>query len=264
MPATFLKYLHRLFLSLSLFLIIALPSVLPAQKNTVYFSKAFSDGIRRIGILPIEFKTYHFTSGSIHEYTDSLSGISKNLLLGRVNLSLKNNGFTPFLILEGSIEWEAWLEVKDLCRTVELSLAHHIYGSDVFYPDLKSSDYSIGSVEELCAHNNLDALLVIWGVDEKKTSKRERTIEKARTAAGVSLGVGLLLGAVIIAPVPREDLTFLSGTLINKDGKIVWYNTELKYEDIDMLKAVKAEWMADELLAGSESKNSSESGYNER
>jgi len=63
-------------------------------------------------------------------------------------------------------------------------MANHICGRRVFYPNLKSSDYPVGSREELCAYSNLDAVLVMGGVDENKTSKRERTIEKARTAAG--------------------------------------------------------------------------------
>ena len=219
-----------------------------AQDLVITPTKSAVEKIQHIGTLPMEIKSYHLTSGGLREYDDSLSNIAKGHTLKLVKSSLAKKGFTPNPISEDNADWESWNEIKKICRSVEGAIQLHIFGSKKFQKRINNFDYGIGSIENLCNSNNIDALLIIWGWDENRTARRRKMTGGAIAGSIARAVVGALIGFGGGVAVPRSDYSFISGMLINKEGKILWYNYYFEAGNTDISQLKHAEQCINELF----------------
>jgi hypothetical protein len=80
-------------------------------------------------------------------------------------------------------------------------------------------DYSVGTVQSFLRRHNVDALLLVYGINELETSSRTAARRRSRAA---SFWAGVVL-PVTFAPL-RNPGTYLSMSLIDRSGSVLWYS----------------------------------------
>jgi len=113
-------------------------------------------------------------------------------------------------------------KIEDL-RTLYISVSYSIQmhamnpQSPMAFPTkIADFDYSIGPIDDLLEELGADGIILVYGSDEISTGGRQGLI-----AAGllVGLATGVYTG-------PRVGITSINASIINPDGKIIWYSSK--------------------------------------
>lgn len=173
---------------------------------------------KHIGILPGAFNCFALTSGGIQEYQADSSHIIEVYMSQAIDSLLADKGFEPVAIPEHSADSALIDTITNMMNYVESVLHTTVYGDPCFTERVSDFNYSIGSIADFCDKNRLDAVLLYGGWDQNKTRRRQQMIEDVDAAVAVSAS----MGARAFVEIP-EDQSFLSASLIDRDGRIIWY-----------------------------------------
>lgn len=207
------------------------------QKRPIVFPDSLKE-ITTIGVLPFNINSYHLTSGGIHEYDDSITRQANSHFMERIEHTFSENGFDVVFIDSTHPDEAAFREIKNHFQTVERMIRLHVFGiGQQFQTRIKDFDYSVGSIEEICERNNLDGLFIIVGWDEQMTARRRKMISGAVAGSVASAIVGAFLGFGGGIAIPRGDICFVCGGIVNREGRLIWYNYYSEQGKIDISDA---------------------------
>jgi hypothetical protein len=228
-------------------LIISAVTCIFSQNRLVVFPDTLKE-IASVGVLPFNIKSYHFTSGGVHEYNDAKTRMANSHFSNRIKQDLTQNGFNVTLIDSTHPDIALFREIKSQFMAVDRMIRLHIFGMQKFMVRIKNFDYTVGSVADICEKNNLDGLFVIWGYDEEMTQRRRKMIAGATAGSVASAIVGAFLGIGGNVAVPRSDFCFLCSAVINKDGRVVWYNCLPGEKKVDISHSADVQLLTSDLF----------------
>jgi hypothetical protein len=213
------------FLSVLFFLSLAFGCI-PLEHRVHPEFEVRSRNIKTPGLIPPDVKIYEFTAGGVHELMDDWSYKGKENILNSLMENFKEKGFeVNALAIDEDIE-EEMEEINAIYRAVSTCIYLHTYGPYPFPEKKKNFNYSIGSIDKILEKYDSDALIFVYGSDEKSTG--------GRTALKV---VGFLAGALVGTYVgPRADITSVSIALVEPSGTILWYCIRSRAGGYDLTK----------------------------
>jgi hypothetical protein len=203
-----------------------------------------SNQIKHIGIVPLQFKLYHLTSGNVDEYSNDKTIAAKNILTPSILKTLARQGFEPRALRQSEIDSCVDPEVFDLYRTVESAMQSHVFGGAPFEKRIVAFDYTVGPIDSACARLGVDALLIIEGFDEDKTEARHKFMYGE---AGGSF-TGMLPAFGSSAVTLPEDRTLMTAVLIDRSGTIIWYKYFTERDDRSLTQTEDVRYVIEVLL----------------
>ena len=166
-----------------------------------------------------KIEVYELTAGGVRELKQEwcdigLENVATAVLqnLQSIKCKIMEKNLSP--AMEEKIE-----DLRALYTAVSYSIQMHAMNpqSPMAFPaKMANFDYSIGPIDDLLKELGADGIILIYGSDEISTGGRQGLI-----AAGliVGLATGVYAG-------PRVGITSINASIINPDGKIIWYSSK--------------------------------------
>ncbi len=105
-------------------------------------------------------------------------------------------------------------------------------------------DYAVGQVQEILNRQQVDALLIVYGINEIESAKRASARKKSR-AASFWIGVA---SPVTVAPL-RNPGTYLSMSLVDRDGNVLWYSGTATGKGFDLRDQAVVDTLSKRILS---------------
>lgn len=105
-------------------------------------------------------------------------------------------------------------------------------------------DYSVGPIQNILRRHNVDALLLVYGVNELETNNRAAARRRSRAA---SFWIGAV-APVTFAPL-RNPGTYLSMALIDQSGAVLWYSGTATGKGYDLRNGAVVEGLTKRILS---------------
>ena len=164
-------------------------------------------------------EVYELTAGGVRELKQEWSDIGLENVATAV---LQNLQGIKCQIMEKNLSPEMEEKIEDL-RALYLAVSYSIQmhainpqSPSAFPTKIANFDYSIGPIDDLLKELGADGIILIYGSDEISTGGRQALI-----------ATGIIVGAVTgVFAVPRAGITSINASIINPDGKIIWYSSK--------------------------------------
>lgn len=201
--------------------------------------KPLDSDVKLVAIIPPEMMSYSVTAGGVTEYRDDWSTESSQKIAKALKAALNTKGF-QISILPPMPADDSLRQVAVFMKLHTVVFNRRLYGPRAFRNDVENFDFSVGSVQPLCAKLGVDALLFVYGFEENfSTEHLERLNELARTRTSRSQFFGILsavltgYGSYKVYQVPGE-LAWICGILVKCDGSVAWYHFTRNHDDLDL------------------------------
>jgi len=185
----------------------------------VPFAKDFT-GIKTIAILPPRIEVFELGAGSMLEKIDEWSVRAVDTVTAALDLELQQRPEVKRVIVrEEALSPEQKAELEELhalYNVVRGSFVQHVFGLQNEYFEEKQTnfDYSLGKETARLMLPEIDALLIIRGVDQISSVGRH-ALNAMTMAASIAMGTFYML---------PSGLAQLSVALVDaKTGDILWY-----------------------------------------
>jgi hypothetical protein len=183
--------------------------------------------IKSIGIILLDFHSYHLTAGGVDEYSAALTQRDTSQLWRSVTSELTTFGYNVTMLQSDTAD-TGFSAVEALYKTVRAEIEYHVYGDAPFDSIISGFDYTLGPMQDYCEKFGVDAILFMSGFDETKTKLR-RDVEKEALAASIA---GAVVGAIIGFGGGgirlRDAYTCVNAGLVSKNGSLCWYKKYLE------------------------------------
>jgi hypothetical protein len=212
----------------------------PKQPN-YRVSPDFGTGMssaRTIGIVPPVIRLYELSFGDKHEFKEDWSAkasesIGQGLVKTLVARGVAAKLITPSFESDASVQ-----EARVLYEAVQGAIHQATYESQ-FPGPTKSFRYSVGDVSELVSQYGVDALLFACGSGEISSTGRD-------LATGASFVATLMTLAgpsyrYYNIPSPRDPINHVSLALVDRTGRVVWYDEMAGGSYVDLRNPAEAE-----------------------
>ncbi len=216
---------------------------------------AIDSHTRRIAIVTPELRSFEISGGGIPECRVDWSRSAARNLSMTLKEELKNKQFEGILISEKENNFDLDT-IRSFVQLNAYAIQSHLYGEYYFKPQLDTFDYSIGSLAGLCKEITADAIVFIFGSNEKFSRQRVETLQKmarvktARSALGGTLSMILTgYGSFRTYQIPKER-TWLYCVVADRQGRIIWYEQCHKADGSDLLKVNDARMFAKTIING--------------
>jgi hypothetical protein len=188
-------------------------------------SQAYADydkqvrSLRTIGVLNPDILMVEVSAGGEREEMDEWEATAVQNMTRAMSRELNARQMSMKVIAPGKDP-----ELEDLYylnRAISQSLnwnATH-YKTSLCSDERICKDYAVGPVQELLRKYKVDALLIVYGVNELETANRAAARKRSRAA---SFWVGMV-SPVTFAPLNNPG-TYLSIALIEPSGSVLWYS----------------------------------------
>lgn len=210
----------RRFLFLAVLLVLTISGCGPSLKK-----QALADydrqvrSFKTIGVATPDILMLELSAGGVQEQIDEWRVTAVQNLSQSLNKELKAHSVNFKIIAPGrDAEFE---DIQYLNRAISESLNWNTtYRKLSLCADERiCRDYSVGTVQSILRRHNVDALLLVYGVNELETSSRTAARRRSRAA---SFWMGAI-SPVTFAPL-RNPGTYLSMALIDQSGGVLWYS----------------------------------------
>jgi hypothetical protein len=190
-----------------------------------------------------KIKVYELTAGGVRELKQEWCDIGLENVTGAVLQNLKGikcqiMGEKLAPELEEKIE-----DLRALYKAVSYSIHMHAMNEqnnpNVFSTKIANFDYSIGPIDDILNEIEADGIILVYGSDEISTGGRQ-----ALMAAGLIVGgiTGTYAG-------PRGGITSVNASIINRDGKIIWYSSKVSSGNADLRNKESVDKIIQQLFA---------------
>jgi hypothetical protein len=189
--------------------------------------------IKSIGIIVLDFHSYHLTAGGVDEYSASLTERDTSQLWRSVTSELQTFGYTVKMLPCDTAD-TVLNAIEALYKTVRSEIEYHVYGDAPFDSVIAAFDYTLGPMQDYCEKFGVDAFLFVSGFDETKTKLR-RDVEKealAASIAGAVVGSIIGIGGGVVRL--RDSYTCVNAGLVSKNGSLCWYKKYLESGEINL------------------------------
>jgi len=211
--------------------------------------------LKKIAILTPDFSTFEVSGGGIPEYREDWSALGRNNLRLSLNDELTRHRFEGILVDSATLPFSTDT-LRIFIKQIAGAIQRNLYGRNPFLCEINEFSYSIGSIAELCDHLESDAVLFIFGMDEKysdlrvKTLSKEADLKTARSACFSTISLILLGSATYTTYRVPNETTYLYCLIADRSGKVVWFKKYLKADDADFLKLTDTQKLAKEIVSG--------------
>ena len=203
--------------------------------------------IKSIGIIVLDFHSYHLTAGGVDEYSASLTERDTSQLWRSVTSELQTFGYDVKMLACDTAD-TVFCAIEALYKTVRSEIEYHVYGDAPFDSVIASFDYTLGPVQDYCEKYGVDAFLFVSGFDETKTKLR-RDVEKEALAASIAGAVvGSLIGIGGGGIRLRDAYTCVNAGLVSKNGSLCWYKKVMDSGEININESQDANTTASHLF----------------
>lgn len=189
-------------------------------------------------------KVYELTAGGVRELKQEWCDIGLENVTGAVLQNLKGIK-CQIMDKELAPELEEKIEdVRALYTAVSYSIHMHAMNEqnnpNAFSTKIANFDYSIGPIEDILNEIEADGIILVYGSDEISTGGRQ-----ALMAAGLIVG-----GITGVYAGPRGGITSVNASIINRDGKIIWYSSKISSGEGDLRNKESVDKIIQQLFAG--------------
>ncbi len=235
-------------------------ALLPAGCAKTYLGygphfSAVDNAIERIAVLAPDIRAYEVSGGGIPEYRVDWSDTGGRACMQAAAEELKVHMFEPV-----TVEKDTSKSVLDsLTAFVELvirSIQGTLYVEQPFLNQLDSFTYSIGPIHDLCSRYNTDAVMFLFGIDErysdlrKKTLETEATVKTARSGCFATLSMIFLGVGTFVTYSAMPERTWLCCCVAEREGRIIWFKQHLQADNADLTKRGSAKGVVKKVLDG--------------
>jgi len=201
--------------------------------------ETYTKNIKTVALAPPNIKIFALTAGGVQELRDDWSEQGKQNVIKAVVDHFKDEKVPVKVVTVPKPVEQEMEEIHSLYRAVSGSIIVHTYYPQYTFPEKKEHfEYSIGSIEKILDSTGANALIIIYGDDEISTGGR-----KFMTA--ITSPLSLITGMK-----PRSGITDMSIALVDKSGRVLWYNIGGKEGGYDLRKPGSAAGFVNEVLAG--------------
>jgi DNA-binding PadR family transcriptional regulator len=175
-------------------------------------------------------KVYELTAGGVRELKQEWCDISYDNIVGSV---LDNLEGVKCQIMGDEISPELEEKIEDLralYAAVSYSINLHATNQQsphAFPHKIENFDYTVGPIDDILEELGADGIVLVYGSDEISTGGRQAL-----------MAVGMIVGAAVGGGYagPRVGVTSVHASIINPDGKIIWYSSKVSAGEHDLRK----------------------------
>jgi hypothetical protein len=199
------------------------------------------DAIKRIAVLPPDIRTYEISGGGIPEYRVDLSD-SAGRACSRAAVSLLGTRMFEPVAVEKDTSKRALDSLSPFVEHVVRTIQKALYQEHPFENERDSFTYSIGEVRDLCARHGADAVMFLFGIDERYSALRKKTLETEATVKTVRSGILSVFTAVFLGVgayrvySAMPERTWLCCCVADREGKIIWFRQYLEADNADLTR----------------------------
>lgn len=186
-------------------------------------------------------KIYELTAGGVRELKQEWCDIGFDNIVGAVLENLKGVK-CQIMGDEISPELEEKIEdVRALYAAVSYSIQLHATSQQspyAFPHKIENFDYTVGPIDDILQELGADGIILVYSSDEISTGGRQAL-----------MAVGMIVGAAAGTYAgPRAGLTTVNASIINRDGKIIWYSSKVTSGQHDLRKKESVDTLIQQLF----------------
>lgn len=170
-------------------------------------------GIRSIGLIPPSVRIFEISAGGVREYKEDWSAKGKENLTKSLQDHFQEK---LFVIKTDTLDNNVKADLDDVLALYRMVIGSYLlqFDSEQGFPVKQDfSEYVLGPLDNLFDALNVDALVIVKGVDEISTAGRKTMIAVGMLAA-IALGTG---------GVPHPGVAGMDIGFIDRSGAVLWY-----------------------------------------
>lgn len=174
--------------------------------------------VRTVGLVSPVVKVYEFTAGGQTVLKDEWSTQGRKVVTESLQRALSQKGWKVKLVESTPQIKEDLEEMRLLYGDVGPSIVRATYVYPLFIEKYKNFDYSVGPVKRILEQSGVDLLVLAYGYDEVSSGGR---------------AVVNTLNAIFGTGSTGGD-SFLNVALIDRNGKVLWFDVEMAHAAFDL------------------------------
>lgn len=199
----------------------------------------YTKKIKTVGLAPPDIKIYALTAGGVQELRDDWSREGRESVQKAVIRHFKGEKVSVAQVKIDQRTEKEMEEVLALFMAVSDSIIVHTYYPEYTFPEKKERfEYSVGPIDRILDPFGANALIVVQGQDEISSGGR-----KFLTAITSPL-------SMITGIKPRSGITRMNMALVDRSGRILWYNIGGNEGGYDLRNGSSAERFVESILDG--------------
>ena len=188
--------------------------------------------VQTVGLVSPTVKVYELTAGGQTVLKDEWSTQGRKAVTESLQRALAQKGWRVKLVEPSGPTKEELEEMRLLYGDVGPSIVRATYVYPIFIEKYKNFDYSVGPVKRIVDQAGVDLLVLAYGYDE--ISSGGRSVVNALNAV---FGTGSTGGD-----------SFLNVALIDKNGKVLWFDVEMSRGSFDLRDPASADGFVRRIL----------------
>ncbi len=181
--------------------------------------------VRTVGLVSPVVRVYELTAGGQTVLKDEWSGQGRKAVTDALQRSLAQKGWKVKVVEPAGATREELEEMRLLYGDVGPAIVDATYVYPVFPEKYKNFDYSVGPVKRIFDQAGVDLLVLAYGYDEISSSGRS----VVNTLNSI-FGTGSTGGD-----------SFLNVALIDRNGKVLWFDVEMARGSFDLRDPASAD-----------------------
>lgn len=189
---------------------------------------------RTVGLVAPVVKVYELTAGGQTVLKDEWSSQGRKAVTDSLKRALAEKGWKVKMVEPGGVTTtkEELEEMRLLYGDVGPSIVRATYVYPVFPEKLRNFDYSVGPVKRILEEAGVDLLVLAYAYDEVSSGGR---------------AVVNTLNAIFGTGSTGGD-SFLNVALVDRNGKVLWFDVEMAHGSFDLRDPASAEGFVRRIL----------------
>jgi hypothetical protein len=199
------------------------------------------NAIKRIAVLAPDIRAYEMSGGGIPEYRVDWSDSGGKACARVAAAELGNRMFEPVTV-EKDTSKPALDSLTPFVEQVVMTIQKALYQEQPFENELDSFTYSIGPTRDLCSRYGADAVMFLFGIDERYSPLRKKTLEAEAAVKTVRSGILSVLTSILFGVgayrvySASPERTWLCCCVADREGRIIWFRQHLEADNADLTR----------------------------